>query len=75
MDAVATWRSCCVARVEVIAMATQAQYPSGTTVRLTAQAGEGYVFKDWSGDQASKENPIQLIIQMYGFKYLFTIYI
>jgi hypothetical protein len=48
---------------EVIAMATQAQYPSGTTVRLTAQAGEGYVFKDWSGDQASKENPIQLIIQ------------
>jgi uncharacterized repeat protein (TIGR02543 family) len=48
---------------EVISMATQSQYPSGTTVRLTAQAGEGYVFKDWTGDQAAKENPLQLIIQ------------
>ena len=48
---------------EVIAMATQAQYPSGTTVRLTAQAGEGYIFKDWTGDLVSKDNPVQMIIQ------------
>ena len=48
---------------EVIAVASQAQYPSGTTVRLTAQAGEGYVFKDWAGDLVSKDNPVQMIIQ------------
>jgi hypothetical protein len=48
---------------EVIAIASQAQYPSGTTVKLTAQPGADYVFKNWSGDQTSKENPLQLIIQ------------
>jgi hypothetical protein len=49
---------------EVIAIATQALYPSGTTVRLTAQPGSSdYVFKDWTGDLPSKENPLQLIIQ------------
>ena len=49
---------------EVIALATQALYPSGTTVRLTAQPGSSdYVFKDWTGDLPSKENPLQLIIQ------------
>lgn len=49
---------------EVISMATQSQYPSGTTVKLTAQpVGSDYVFKDWSGDLVSKENPLQLIIQ------------
>lgn len=48
---------------EVIAMATLSNYPSGTTVRLTALASEGYVFKDWGGDLISKENPIQLPIQ------------
>ena len=48
---------------EIVAIATQAQYPSGTTVKLTAQPGADYVFKNWSGDQTSKENPLQLIIQ------------
>ncbi|MFM6938983.1 MAG: VCBS repeat-containing protein, partial [Aquirufa sp.] len=48
---------------EVIAMATQSQYPSGTTIRLTAQPGEGYSFKDWSGDLVSKDNPVQVLIQ------------
>lgn len=48
---------------EVIALASQALYPSGTTVKLTAQPGADYVFKNWSGDQTSKENPLQLIIQ------------
>ena len=49
---------------EVIGIAGQALYPSGTTVRLTAQPGSSdYVFKDWTGDLPSKENPLQLIIQ------------
>ena len=48
---------------EVIGIAGQALYPSGTTVRLTAQPGSSdYVFKDWTGDLPSKENPLQLII-------------
>ncbi len=48
---------------EVVAIATQALYPSGTTVRLTAQPGADYIFKNWSGDQTSKDNPLQILIQ------------
>jgi uncharacterized repeat protein (TIGR02543 family) len=47
---------------EVIAMASQAQYPSGTTVKLTAIASEGWKFDRWTGDQASTNNPINLLI-------------
>jgi hypothetical protein len=47
---------------EVIAVASQSQYPSGTSVRLTALPGDGYVFKDWSGDQNSLTNPLDLKI-------------
>lgn len=47
---------------EVIAMASQSQYPSGTTVKLTAIASEGWKFDRWTGDQASTNNPINLLI-------------
>jgi len=47
---------------EVIAMASQAQYPSGTTVRLTAQPGPRYSFSNWTGDLSSSMNPLEVII-------------
>jgi len=41
---------------EVIAIATQAQYPSGTTVKLTAMANAGSKFSEWTGDISSKDS-------------------
>ena len=38
---------------EVIAAATQSQYPSGTTVKLTPQPLDGWTFTGWSGDLTS----------------------
>ena len=45
---------------EVIALAPQSQYPSGTTVRLTPQPAEKYEFGGWSGDLVSTSNPLEL---------------
>jgi hypothetical protein len=45
---------------EVIAIASQAQYPSGTTVRLTAQPADKFEFGGWSGDLISTSNPLDL---------------
>jgi hypothetical protein len=47
---------------EVIALATQSQYPSGTTVRLTAQPVYPQAFTGWSGDLSSTANPFDIII-------------
>jgi hypothetical protein len=47
---------------EIIAVATQSQYPSGTTVRLTPQPLEGWAFTGWSGDLTSTTNPLDLKI-------------
>lgn len=47
---------------EVIPIVTQSQYPSGTTVRLTAQPAARYTFSNWSGDLSSTANPLELII-------------
>jgi hypothetical protein len=47
---------------EVIALATQSQYPSGTTVRLTAQPVYPQAFTGWSGDLSSTVNPLDIII-------------
>ena len=47
---------------EVIAVAPQALYPSGTTVRLTPQPTEGWGFTGWSGDLTSASNPLDLKI-------------
>ena len=41
---------------EVIAMASQAQYPSGTTVKLTAKANPGSTFSEWKGDLTGKDS-------------------
>lgn len=37
-------------------------YESGTTVELTAVAGEGWVFTSWQGDAEGTENPITIEI-------------
>ena len=47
---------------EVLALATQSQYPSGTSVRLTAQPVYPNIFSAWSGDVSSTANPLDLII-------------
>ncbi len=47
---------------EVIAVATQSQYPSGTSIRLTPQPVEGWSFSGWSGDLTSTTNPLDLKI-------------
>ncbi len=47
---------------EVIAVATQAQYPSGTTVRLTPQPLEGWTFSNWTGDLSSSDKQLDLKI-------------
>ncbi|MHA8095624.1 VCBS repeat-containing protein [Aquirufa antheringensis] len=47
---------------EVIAIAPQAQYPSGTTVRLTPQPADKFEFGGWSGDLTSTSNPLDLKI-------------
>jgi hypothetical protein len=47
---------------EVIALATQALYPSGTTVRLTPQPADKFEFGGWSGDLTSNSNPLDLKI-------------
>lgn len=47
---------------EVIALATQALYPSGTTVRLTAQPADKFEFGGWSGDLTSTANPLDVKI-------------
>jgi hypothetical protein len=47
---------------EIIAVATQAQYPSGTTVRLTPQPADKFEFGGWSGDLTSMANPLDLKI-------------
>lgn len=45
---------------EIIAVATQSQYPSGTTVRLTPQPAFKYEFGGWSGDLTSVTNPLDI---------------
>ena len=47
---------------EVIAVATQSQYPSGTTVRLTAQPADKFEFGGWKGDVISLTNPLEIKI-------------
>ena len=47
---------------EVIGIAGQALYPSGTTVRLTAISGAGNMFKEWKGDILGKDSVITATI-------------
>ncbi len=47
---------------EIIAVASQAQYPSGTSVKLSAKAGAGAIFSEWKGDITSKDSIITTTI-------------
>lgn len=47
---------------EVISMASQAQYPSGTTVKLTARANPGAIFGEWKGDKSGTDSILTTII-------------
>lgn len=47
---------------EVVAAKTSTDYPSGTTVQLTAVPEAEWKFLKWSGDQESDENPLTLSI-------------
>ncbi len=38
------------------------EYPAGTSLQLTAQPANGWVFAGWSGDLESHENPLSLVI-------------
>jgi pectate lyase len=40
----------------------QATYPSGTVVTLTANAGAGFRFVDWSGNLAGTANPATIVM-------------
>ncbi len=47
---------------EVIAVASQAQYPSGTTVKLTAKANPGSTFSEWKGDKTGTDSVLTTTI-------------
>lgn len=47
---------------EIISTEKSSDYPSGTTVRLTAVPSSEWVFIEWKGDVTSIENPTQLVI-------------
>lgn len=45
-----------IVKEEIVALATQALYPSGTTVKLTAKANPGSTFSEWRGDLTGKDS-------------------
>ena len=45
---------------EVIAAKSSTDYPSGTTVQLTAIPEDGWVFMEWTGDHQGNENPLEI---------------
>ena len=47
---------------EIINAGRTTEYDSGTTVKLTAQAADGWVFDGWSGNIDSKDLIIELVI-------------
>ncbi|MEN9958835.1 MAG: Mannuronate-specific alginate lyase [Bacteroidota bacterium] len=47
---------------EIVAVASQAQYPSGTTVKLTAIPAAGAMFSEWKGDITSKDSVITTLV-------------
>lgn len=57
---------------EVISFGNKSQYPSGTTVRLTAQPLSGWEFAGWSGDINSTVNPLEIkILKEFNLKVKF----
>ena len=47
---------------EITSIASQAQYPSGTTIKLTAMPSSKSIFAGWSGDLTSNSNPFSIKI-------------
>jgi len=47
----------------ILAKSSSTDYESGTTVKLTAVPDDGWKFVEWSGDQTSTENPLQVTIE------------
>jgi hypothetical protein len=47
---------------EIVTLATQSNYPSGTTIKLTPQPEDKYEFGGWTGDITSTESPLILKI-------------
>jgi len=47
---------------EIISIASNSQYPSGTTVKLSPSPAEGWQFVSWKGDVNSKDNHLTLLI-------------
>jgi hypothetical protein len=47
---------------EIVNAGRTTDYNSGTTVKLTAQATDGWKFLEWRGDIESTDNPIQILI-------------
>jgi len=45
---------------EIIGVSGRAEYPSGTTVRLTAVPAEGWTFRSWTGDITNTINPLDV---------------
>ncbi len=49
-------------RQEVVLAKSSTNYESGTKVKLTAEPAEGWIFKEWSGDQQGTANPLTVTI-------------
>ena len=58
---------------EVIAIATQSQYPSGSTVRLTPTAATNWQFKGWEGDIVSADAILEIkVLKAVSLKAVFV---
>ena len=47
---------------KVIKAGAATDYNSGTIVELTAKPSDGWELKEWTGDIASTENPVQITV-------------
>ncbi len=52
-----------IVKEEIIKIASEAtNYKSGTTIRLTPVASEGFQFKKWSGDDTTSRSPLEIVV-------------
>ena len=52
-----------IVKEEIIKIASEAtNYKSGTTIRLTPVASEGFQFKKWSGDDTTSRTPLEIVV-------------
>lgn len=47
---------------EIVNIANNSTYPSGTNVKLTAQPNDKTIFKEWQGDYSGKDSSIVILI-------------